>query len=708
MKYQYSPGLFGYGAKGSDGSAGLQGISFYFTDYDVVFNRSVIELAIQNDYVLWSLSPPNTPMPAGKTYVNGDLFIDSRGDIYAIDASNNTFAEDPLGNISQSDFFATNNELTNNRFQRYFAINDYPSEGYLIDNTQNTLGVDYTLNKSIYGVPLRNFARNEYTDVSTGGYNTFTLYSTGENKYVDDAKAFAIVYDQVNAKFRIGNVGSVDGHRNTNISFDTSTLQHIRPADFITKDVYLDKFYSAMDFQEHILPPDGVYWVDQGDDFWSAAISSPSGWAIYSEVHRTGDGPVLPIVDPMQQYDNIPSLTGVYNSHHRSAEVLTKTEKNVPALFAPNFTSSPAYFQNYVSNGNSILVQWNLNDFTSDPSVTGDLYFYRNPSTARTYNLKDISINSPMVFHNVEPTGSLTVTDLDVNAVYGYHMELKSGGWIRSSDKIKAVSSASSFFLYTSTPTLNTIYSGTTFNVDISVFVPTTWTVSTTDAWIQLGGSLSGTGTNPTGTAFTFTAQVYNWTGTSNRTGTIKLKAPGVPDTNITLTQTFESITVAFNSTGALVFTPALVDQNVTVGVKLYAWARVHGSNLDRVYSKTNTKIYNNGTQMSNAEIEVSAKNSEITGDTSTNYTIQNILFNSIIQGGVAGYDADNGPTCSTTYGSGKYRDGIGWIQITSAYKNTGTGVLSIGTNKYWYFRHDYQNGCNDESGASSTLPTYP
>jgi len=57
MKFQYSPGLLGYGAKGGDGSAGLQGLALYFTDFDPVFDLLRIEDCIENDFVMWSSTP---------------------------------------------------------------------------------------------------------------------------------------------------------------------------------------------------------------------------------------------------------------------------------------------------------------------------------------------------------------------------------------------------------------------------------------------------------------------------------------------------------------------------------------------------------------------------------------------------------------------------------------------------------------------------
>ena len=227
MKFQYSPGLIGYGAQGADGSNGLQGMSIYFTDYDPIFNINAIEFAIENDYVLWSTVAPGTSLPIGKTYVTGDVFISERGNVYEIDAENNTFLLTP-GLLSKSDYFTTKYEVTND-FTRYF--NDI-STGYIIDNVNMHTPVNYVVDKNIYGLELRNFTRIEYCDVSVNFRYPFTVYSIGENKYVDDAKSISIVYDASIKSFRIGNIDILDGILPVSLVIDASLVKYNRPQIF--------------------------------------------------------------------------------------------------------------------------------------------------------------------------------------------------------------------------------------------------------------------------------------------------------------------------------------------------------------------------------------------------------------------------------------------------------------------------------------------
>ena len=58
MKFDYSPGLLGYGLKGSDGSLGLSGASVYFTDYyiddDIIYHNNTFYFKMK--YITKSLT----------------------------------------------------------------------------------------------------------------------------------------------------------------------------------------------------------------------------------------------------------------------------------------------------------------------------------------------------------------------------------------------------------------------------------------------------------------------------------------------------------------------------------------------------------------------------------------------------------------------------------------------------------------------------
>lgn len=215
MKFQYSPGLLGYGAKGGDGSAGLQGLALYFTDFDPVFDLLRIEDCIRNDYVMWS-STPGVKLPGGRVYQSGDLFVSSRGYIYQIDASEDEFTNTGAA-LSKSEFFESHvppiyDTITG--FERYSNIHN-ASTNYLIDNNFSSKS-SYLVPGNIYGINLQDFTRIEFTDVSA-----FTLYSSAEQAFIDEHKALAIFNDKDG--FRIGNLenGNI---RDTNLTLDVSLL----------------------------------------------------------------------------------------------------------------------------------------------------------------------------------------------------------------------------------------------------------------------------------------------------------------------------------------------------------------------------------------------------------------------------------------------------------------------------------------------------
>ena len=89
-KFKYAPGRPGFGTKGNDGSVGSQGLAMYFTDFDPVSDTTLINSRIANDFALWSANPP-VSLPGGRVYVTGDLFFDSEGKAYEINAETDTY-----------------------------------------------------------------------------------------------------------------------------------------------------------------------------------------------------------------------------------------------------------------------------------------------------------------------------------------------------------------------------------------------------------------------------------------------------------------------------------------------------------------------------------------------------------------------------------------------------------------------------------------
>lgn len=225
MRFQYSPGLIGYGAKGTDGSSGLQGLAIYFTDYNPLSDKITLISAIENNEVLWSTAIPGTKLPGERKYFAGDLIVDSRGFVYRITDTVNVEYINTEMSLNKSAFFQKGIQ-SNNGFERYFNKLD-PSLRYIIDNVfTDNLGINYTLFPSkIYGISPKNFARIEYSNINDASYNAFSLYSSGESADEEnDHKSLAIVREIATNKFHIGNLDNSNLFRDVDLILDVSSL----------------------------------------------------------------------------------------------------------------------------------------------------------------------------------------------------------------------------------------------------------------------------------------------------------------------------------------------------------------------------------------------------------------------------------------------------------------------------------------------------
>lgn len=235
-KFKYAPGKPGFGSKGNDGEPGNQGFAMYFTDLDPVTQSTLINVRIENNNALWS--GQTTALPNGRNYITGDLFFDSEGRTYEIDAESNTFTY-KFASLNMGGFFLPLEISSSDGFERYFNSNTSPK--YIIDNVYTSTGsINYTqVPSSIYGLSPINFTRIEYTNIkpNSGNYYPFTIYSS-EPAGGTNTKALALVYDDVNSMFRLGNLDDTGNIRNTNLIFDVSVLKH-------TKQVGVNTFSST-------------------------------------------------------------------------------------------------------------------------------------------------------------------------------------------------------------------------------------------------------------------------------------------------------------------------------------------------------------------------------------------------------------------------------------------------------------------------------
>ena len=228
-KFKYAPGMPGFGGEGFPGENGTPGLSMYFTDYNPNTQAAQINLRIQNNQALWSTLDPPQPLPQGREYVTGDIFYDSEGKAYEIDAENDTFAYTYAG-LNTGGYFVPLGASTQNGFERFFNRNAAPK--YIIDNVYTQTGaIDYTnIPTTIYGISPVDFTRIEYTNVKPNGGNIypFTMYSCAQVPGTDDHKALAIVYDETYNTFRIGNRDNSYVLRPLTLSFDVTGLVHTK------------------------------------------------------------------------------------------------------------------------------------------------------------------------------------------------------------------------------------------------------------------------------------------------------------------------------------------------------------------------------------------------------------------------------------------------------------------------------------------------
>jgi hypothetical protein len=229
MNFQYFPGLIGYGAKGADGSIGIHAMGLHYTDYDLEADIAIITNKIQSNESLFSTDLIGTPLPGRRRYINYESIVDNEGHITIItDASEGSYTDPPFPRFTTVTYFQdTSADAGDGVFDRYrniFDISDPSATNYIIDNVYNLQRsghLDYP--SKIYGIKPKNFARVEYSNIPMNTiYNPFTVYSSGQYRYIDDHKAFSIVRNINSNTFRIGNDTSI---RNTSLTFDISTLK---------------------------------------------------------------------------------------------------------------------------------------------------------------------------------------------------------------------------------------------------------------------------------------------------------------------------------------------------------------------------------------------------------------------------------------------------------------------------------------------------
>jgi hypothetical protein len=222
-RFQYAPGLPGYGTQGADGSNGLLGISLYFSELDGETQTASIRSRIDNSELLTTASGTNLPGYPTRVYQNGDIFIDTNGKVYEIDLGLiNKYAATGERLNTSTIFVQGLDSSTDPTFTRYH--NAYTTEKFLLDNVYSVEGVsNYTQSPDeidgIYGLPALNFGQVKYVDISLNSYLPYTIWNNTINT-AEPEKAIALVKEYDSETWRWGNVDNIGNIRDVSLILD--------------------------------------------------------------------------------------------------------------------------------------------------------------------------------------------------------------------------------------------------------------------------------------------------------------------------------------------------------------------------------------------------------------------------------------------------------------------------------------------------------
>ena len=220
-QFNYAPGLPGYGTRGVDGSAGLIGVSTYFSAYDGNTDSVTIKSKIIANKELFS-TDVNIPGYPTRTYQTGDIFIDKNARVFQIDFAESNLYKDTGIFLNTSGFFTSGPVQTlSPGFERY--SNSYETEKYLIDTVySDTVGNYTTYPISIYNNGAEYFASVSFVDGGTFAANftdfyPFQVWNIGGT--TSEADSIALVRDKTENLWRFGNFDS-GSLRDASLSLD--------------------------------------------------------------------------------------------------------------------------------------------------------------------------------------------------------------------------------------------------------------------------------------------------------------------------------------------------------------------------------------------------------------------------------------------------------------------------------------------------------
>lgn len=227
MKFQYAPGLPGYGTQGTDGSNGLLGISLYFCYLNGDIDSPAINGKLYRNEIL---TDGNDKIPGYPTrlYQIGDMFVDVNGKVFKITAVSPSAAYVYTNSrLNTSTIFGETGDtvVTDPEYIRY--SNGYVTDRFLIDSVfvSNAGAVgDYYASpvsgiNGIYGIGAKDFAQIKYVDYDVSDYHPYLLFSN-TNAPGEPERTIALVKENGKNHWRLGNLDGTGVVRDVSLSLD--------------------------------------------------------------------------------------------------------------------------------------------------------------------------------------------------------------------------------------------------------------------------------------------------------------------------------------------------------------------------------------------------------------------------------------------------------------------------------------------------------
>ena len=208
-KFQYAPGLPGYGTRGVDGSAGLTGLATYFSAYDGTSDSITIRNKIISNKILFPTDELLPDYPS-RVYQTGDVFIDKNGRVFEIDLTlfekySNTGQQLNTSGFFESGPFTTAAPIYE-RYSNAYTISKFLIDVVYADTPPGNYAANPSETETIYGIGAVNYGKIEYVNKPVGTYNyhPFTVWTNATN-VTQPERSIALVKEHNVDAWHLGN-----------------------------------------------------------------------------------------------------------------------------------------------------------------------------------------------------------------------------------------------------------------------------------------------------------------------------------------------------------------------------------------------------------------------------------------------------------------------------------------------------------------------